>query len=176
MYCSSTMMCPKWSVFIFSQLSEGLLLGKSLQSCPTLCNPMDCSLPGYYVYGILQAGILEWVALLFARGSSQPRDRTCISHISCINTWVRACQVALVVKNPPANAGRRHKRCRFDPWVGKIPWRRAGQPIPVFLPEEPHGQRSLAGHSPQGCKESGMTEVTYYHNRHHSQPNLKLTN
>ena len=61
------MMCPKWSVFIFSQLSEGLLLGKSLQSCPTLCNPMDCSLPGYYVYGILQAGILEWVALLSSR-------------------------------------------------------------------------------------------------------------
>ena len=37
----------------------------------------------------------------------------------------------------------RHKRCRFDPWVGKIPWRRAQQPTPVFLPGESHGQRSL---------------------------------
>ena len=40
---------------------------------------------------------------------------------------------------------RRHKRQRFDPWVGKIPWRKKWQPIPVFLPEKFHGQRSLAG-------------------------------
>ena len=43
---------------------------------------------------------------------------------------------------------RRHKRCRFDPWVRKIPWRKAWQPTPVFLPGESHGQRSLAGYSP----------------------------
>ena len=57
-----------------------------------------------------------------------------------------ASQVVLVVKNPSANAG--DKRCRFDPWVGKIPWRRAWQPTPVFLPGEPHGQRSLVGYGP----------------------------
>jgi len=57
---------------------------------------------------------------------------------------------------------RRHKRCRFDPWVGKIPWRRAWQPTPVFLPGEFHGQRSLAGYGPQGRKESYMTEATYH--------------
>ena len=51
-------------------------------------------------------------------------------------------QVALVVKNPPANAGDRRG---FYPWVGKIPWRRSWQPIPVFLPGKSHGQRSLAG-------------------------------
>ena len=45
---------------------------------------------------------------------------------------------------------RRLKRCGFDPWVRKIPWRRAWQPIPVFLPEESHGQRSLVGYSPWG--------------------------
>ena len=44
------------------------------QSCPTLCDPMDCSLPGSSVPGILQARILEWVAIPFSRGSSQPRD------------------------------------------------------------------------------------------------------
>ena len=44
------------------------------QSCPTLCDPMDCSPPGSSVHGILQARILEWVAFPFSRGSSQPRD------------------------------------------------------------------------------------------------------
>ena len=56
-------------------------------------------------------------------------------------------QVALVVKNLPANAAD-VKRGGFDPWVGKIPWRRAWQPTPVFLPGESHGQRSLGGYSP----------------------------
>ena len=42
--------------------------------CPTLCHPMDCSLPGSSVHGILQARILEWVAILFSRGSSQPES------------------------------------------------------------------------------------------------------
>ena len=46
------------------------------QSCPTLCNPIDCSLPGSSVHGILQARILGWVASPLSRGSSQPRDRT----------------------------------------------------------------------------------------------------
>ena len=41
----------------------------------------------------------------------------------------------------------------FDPWVWKIPWRREWLPMPVFLPIEFHGQRSLAGYSPWGCKE-----------------------
>ena len=47
-----------------------MLCAKSLQSGPTLCDPMDCSLPGSSVHGILQARILEWVALPFSRGSS----------------------------------------------------------------------------------------------------------
>ena len=51
------------------------------QSCPTLCNPMYCGLPGSSVPGILQARILEWVAISFSRGSSGPRDPT---HVSCI--------------------------------------------------------------------------------------------
>ena len=51
------------------------------QLCLTLCHPMDCSLPGSSVHGILQARILEWVAISFSRGSSQPRDKT---QVSCI--------------------------------------------------------------------------------------------
>ena len=51
------------------------------QSCPTLWDPMDCSLPGSSTHGIFQARILEWVAISFSRGSSQPSNRT---RVSCI--------------------------------------------------------------------------------------------
>ena len=54
--------------------------------------------------------------------------------------------------------GKEWGRPGFDPWVRKIPWRREWQPTPVFLPGEFHGQGSLAGYSPWGCKESDMTE------------------
>ena len=77
-------------------------------------------------------------------------------------------QVALVVKNLPANAGdlrdvgskKKKKRCGFNPWEGKIFWRRKWQPTPVFLPGESHGQRSLVCYHSWGCTESDMTEVT----------------
>ena len=55
---------------------------------------------------------------------------------------------------------RKQRRCGFDPWVRKIPQITAWQPTPVFLPRESHRQRSLAGYSPQGCKESDMMETT----------------
>ena len=55
-----------------------------LQSCTTLWNPMDCSLPGSSVHGILQARILEWVAMPSCRGSSLPRDQTHLTFVSCI--------------------------------------------------------------------------------------------
>ena len=61
---------------------------KSLQSCPTLCDPMHCSQPDSSVHGILQARILEWVAVPSCRGSSWPRDWTCVSYISCIGRQV----------------------------------------------------------------------------------------
>jgi len=48
----------------------------------------------------------------------------------------------------PSCQNRRHKRCRFNPWVGKSPWRRTQQPTPVSWPGESHGQRSLGGYSP----------------------------
>ena len=57
----------------------------------------------------------------------------------------------------------RYKRRGFDPWVGKIPWRRKWQPTPVFLPGKSHGQRSLAGYCPWGCKELDMTEQLSMH-------------
>ena len=51
----------------------------STQLCPTLCDPMNCSLPGSPVHGILQARMLEWVAISFSRRSSRPRDQTLVS-------------------------------------------------------------------------------------------------
>ena len=51
------------------------------KSCLTLCDPMDCSPPGPSDHGIFQARILEWVAISFSRGSSQPRNQTCVSCI-----------------------------------------------------------------------------------------------
>ena len=51
------------------------------QSCPTLCNPINCSVPGSSVHGIFQATVLEWIAISFSRGSSQPRARTQVSGI-----------------------------------------------------------------------------------------------
>ena len=51
------------------------------QSCPTLCDPMDCSLPGSSVRGIFHTIVLEWIAISFSSGSSQPRDGTQVSHI-----------------------------------------------------------------------------------------------
>ena len=73
----------------------------------------------------------------FIRKVTHQRDcHKSFCHHMLIN---RGSQVALVVKNLPAKAGG--TRDRFDPWVGEIPWRRAWQPIQIFLPRESHGQR-----------------------------------
>ena len=55
-------------------------MSEGIQLCPTLCDPVDCSLPGSPVHGIFQARILEWVAISFSKASSQPRDQTWVSH------------------------------------------------------------------------------------------------
>ena len=58
---------------------------KSLQLCLTLCDAMDCVLPGSSLHGILQARILAWVIIPFSRESSTPRDQ---NHVSCIGRWI----------------------------------------------------------------------------------------
>ena len=142
---------------------------KSLYLCLTLCNPIDCSPPGSSVHGVILARILEWVFISSSRGSSQPRDRT---RISCIGRWIftteplsREAQKYIsfyfesffpdrsVGKESSCNARDTNE---FNPWIKKIPWRREWQPTPVFLPGKPHGQRSLVGYSPWGCKESDL--------------------
>ena len=100
----------------------------------TLCDPKDYSLPISSVHGVLQASVLEWVAILFSRESSCPRDQT---WVSCI-------------------AGR------F--FTTSTTWRRRRwHPTPVVLPGKSHGQRSLVGCSPSGCEESDTTERLPFH-------------
>ena len=94
--------------------------------------------------------------------------------LSTIIVHVRVCTyrridvtsgISLPSRNFPGGAGgkesicqcRRLKRPGFNPWVGKIPWRRAWQPTPAFLPGESHGQSCLADYRPCGHKESDMT-------------------
>ena len=97
LHMSSSLDLPGWihySVlkdFLYGQMDSELLqrcylcvCDKLLQSCLAVCDPMDCSPPGSSVHGILQARILEWVAMSSSRGSSRPRDRTCISCGSCL--------------------------------------------------------------------------------------------
>ena len=108
------------------RLNHHSLCAKSLQSCPTLCDAMDHSTPGSSVHGILQARILEWVAMPSSRGSSWPRHWTHVSYISCtavVSTW--------------------YNLDKFR--------RRQWHPTPVLLPGKSHGRRSLVGCSPRGC-------------------------
>ena len=110
---------------------------------------MDCSLPGSSTHGIFQARILEWGAI------------ESWVNFDCIFLFHGASQVALVVKEPTCQC-RRCKRRGFNPWVGKILWRRKWQPTPVLLPGKSHGQRSLVGYSLWGREESDTTERLHF--------------
>ena len=74
------------------------------QSCPTLCDPLDCSPPGSSVHGISQARILEWGAISFSRGPSRPRDQTRVSHIAGRRFTVWATREAHFVLRPYQNS------------------------------------------------------------------------
>ena len=103
-------------VFPTSATQEGP--SEVVRSCPTFCDPVDCSLPGSSLHGILQARILEWVAISFSK------EGPSIFQIG-LSRWrtskESACQC------------RRHV---FNPWDRKISWRRTWQAAPVFLPGE----------------------------------------
>ena len=90
-----------------------------------------------------------------------------VYYFNCMIFWKRQNYgYSAVVKTLPAN---RHRSSGFNLWVGKISWSRKWQPTPLFLPGKSHGQKSLAGHSPRGHKESDTTEYTHTHTHtHHS--------
>ena len=145
-------------IFLFSrELSCFPCLSFEHVGCSTLCDPINCSSPGFSVHGNLQTRILEWVAILFFRESKNWTWVSCLAG-GFFTVWVTregwwASQVALVVKDLPTDAAD----ARFNPWVGKMPWNRKWQPALVFLPGRFHGQRSLAGYSPWSCRKSDIT-------------------
>ena len=127
--------CSPWSheeSDVTDRLSKLVLVA---QSCPTLCNPTDCSLPVSCVHEIFQARTLEWGAISFSRGSSQPSKllMTVTSLFTdkagniLVAQWWRICL--------------QWRRCRF----GKVPWRRKQQPTLVFLP----GKSGLQSRGPK---------------------------
>ena len=77
-----------WAISV-TQGKRNKWVSEAAQSCPTLCDPMYCSLPGFSIHGILQARILEWVTISFSRASSRPRDQTWVSRIGgrLFNLW-----------------------------------------------------------------------------------------
>ena len=100
--CGLSVVSPKHSTWRRAKYNTcAVLHAKSLQSCPTLCNPVDCSPPGCSVHGILQARILEWVAVPFSRGSSRPRHRT---QVSCFLHW----QAGSLPLSPPGKPYNRY--------------------------------------------------------------------
>ena len=83
----------------------------ALQSCLTLCNPMEYSLPGSSVHGIFQARVLEWIAISFSRGSSRPRDRT---HVFCVSFICRQWHPTPVLL--PGKSHGRRSLMGCSPW------------------------------------------------------------
>ena len=124
----------------------GRVCAESLQACPTLCDPVDCSPPGSSVHGMLQARILDWVAISSSRGSSEPKNRTCISCVSCISRWVLYHEPLLgnprkldaktnkQTKKRPALATARHVRPPFCCFVNYADVRFAGFSCSWFFP------------------------------------------
>ena len=69
-------------MYVYIYIYICMLCVKLLQQCPTFCDPIDCSLPGSFVHGILQATTLEWVARPSSRGVFRTKDQICVSYVS----------------------------------------------------------------------------------------------
>ena len=137
---------------------------KSLQSCPTVCNPIDGSPPGSPFPGILQARTLEWVAISFSNAWKWKVKVKLLRYVRLFTTpWTAAHQA------PPSMGFSRQEYWSRVPLpspsflhtyhqIRKIPWRKEWLPTPVLLPGEFHGQRNPLGYSPWGHKELDTTE------------------
>ena len=110
------------------------------QSYPTLCDPMDCSPPGSSIHWILQARILEWVAISFSRGSSQPRDRTQVSRIAGVGFNLWATREAIQTFSVQFSSVAQTCLTLCDPMNHRMP----GLPVHHQLPEftQTHAHRA----------------------------------
>ena len=114
------------------------------QSCPTLSDPMNCSLPGSSVHGIFQARVLEWGAIAFSAFYLQLVTNEC----------TRLCYSVTVHIGLSCLFQEKHKKSM----TRHIRQRRQWQPIPVLLPGKSHGRRSLVGCSTWSHEELNTTE------------------
>ena len=92
--------CKDFGFYVMNGKQLGVLNRREVtQSCPTLCDPMDCSLPGSSLHGIFQTRILEWVFISFSRRSSQTRDWTWVSRITdrCFTVWATREEVIILL-------------------------------------------------------------------------------
>ena len=139
-------------------------------SCSTLCDPMNCSPSGSSVHGILQARILQWVAIPFSKGSSWSRDQSWVSFIAgrffardlFIHVMMKLKLIYMIPSLGTLLACYFFFNFLFYIGVELINQRRQWQATPVLLPGESHGQRSLVGCSPWGYK-SDTTEQLRFH-------------
>ena len=150
---------------------------KSLQTCPTLCDPIDSSPPGPAIPGILQARTLEWVAI-----SSSNAWKWKVKVKSLSRVWLLAIPWTAPHQAPPSMGFSRQEEtlknlpAMWETQVKSLGWKdplEKGMAIHSrFLPKEFHGQRSLEGYSPCGCKESDRTEqfpTFHFPSRQHSE-------
>ena len=150
--------CAKWS--------------EVTQSCPTLCDPMDCSWPGSSVHGIFQVWILEWVAVSFSRGSSRPRDRTQVSRIvgRCFTIWATReawilCKADLNSPITPPDSicvlwwlRWKESACNVGD-LGQEDSCRNGHPPQYSCLGKTHGQRNLQYMGSQGVRRNWATNT-----------------
>ena len=173
-------------------MSKAAAAAKSLQSCPTLHDPIDGSLPGFSIRGILQARTLEWGAISFSNAWKWKVKVKSLSHARLLATlwtatyqappfmgfsrqesWSRvplpwASQMALVAENLPASAEDLRDEGSI-PGSGRSPGGGHGSPLQYFCLENPHGQRSLAGYSPWIAKSQTWQKWLSTHAHHACQ-------
>ena len=115
---------------------------KVAQSCLTLCDPMDCTLPGSSVHGILQAIILEWVAVHFSMGSSQPKNQTQVSRIAggFFPVWAtREAPTCYVVWPKKKKKNQKNKFISLKFWKPEIWTKSSGAKVKMLAWLDPSG-------------------------------------
>ena len=123
------------------------------QSCLTVSNPMDCSLPGSSVH----AGSANWAKKGRNTYTFFVAARTCTLLDTTATQLISHCSWGLPWWFSGKGSACQCRRCGFNPWVRKIPWRRKWQPTSVFFPGKSHGQKSLEGYSSWHTKELDTT-------------------
>ena len=137
------------------------------QSCPTLHDSMDCSLPGSSIHGVFQARVLEWVAIAF---SGNAVDLVSIPGLERSPGEGKGYPLQYSgLENSTDCVASFHghdfhflSHVIWQIWYLAPKWRRQWHPTPVLLPGKSHGQRSLVGCSPQGQEESDTTEQLHF--------------